>query len=731
MNSVDMNESADFWRDSIGVDTYPANTKEKKINYQWSKHKDNPLSEKEFQILKQQRAYEKGIAIKLGKVRHHPAKSHLYLLCIDIDKSIGLNAFLVRDDKSTTIQDLAKKTLVEQHEDDIGKAHIYFYSPFQFPEKGSDSTIGIEVRSNGLMFCSNSVHKNGHRYTIQGTDVPRTLDPNIAMELIRHIDAICRKYGLKYLEKGENAIITPKIREMVSKLEVDNTIIIPEGQRHITLLSLADSLLIKHHILANKSTDELKQFFENINSNLCKPYPLPQKEIDSIWKNAIGFVEDNREQLKSRNIQVKKKESLIEEATETILSLHKFTTIEESKEILYYNNGVYEKGGEILIEKELETNFGYRLKINDIKEIKDHIRRKTYVKNDEFDKDLNIINLKNGLYLIDENKIIQHDPNYYSLNQKPLAYDLYIKPKLFGKFLSEVLYPSEIRTAIEIMAYTFLRYNPFEVFCVLVGVGSNGKNVFTGILNSLHGSKNVSNVSLKSILQERFALADLENKDVNVDTELSSGIINDISTLKKLTGKQPIRIERKNKDAYDTILHAKQFFSANELPSINDVSDARFRREILIPFPNQFEEGINADPKLLEKLTSDEELSGIFNVLMKALRRILKNQRIYVNQKTIQERREKHELVSNPIKIFLDNAIAEDSIESDQVIKDDLYIAYQNFCKYHRLPIENKENFGRILKKVHCFKDGRQSKGERKTIWKYVRLVNWANTDPQ
>ena len=35
----------------------------------------------------------------------------------------------------------------------------------------------------------------------------------------------------------------------------------------MTLLSLADSLLIKHHILNNKSVDELKEFFENVNIN--------------------------------------------------------------------------------------------------------------------------------------------------------------------------------------------------------------------------------------------------------------------------------------------------------------------------------------------------------------------------------------------------------------------------------------------------------------------------------
>jgi hypothetical protein len=54
-------------------------------------------------------------------------------------------------------------------------------------------------------------------------------------------------------------------------------------------------------------------------------------------------------------------------------------------------------------------------------------------------------------------------------------------PKLFGRFLHQVLYPSEIRTAVDLMAYTFYRDNPFEIITILFGYGANGKSVFTGL----------------------------------------------------------------------------------------------------------------------------------------------------------------------------------------------------------------------------------------------------------
>ena len=44
------------------------------------------------------------------------------------------------------------------------------------------------------------------------------------------------------------------------------------------------------------------------------------------------------------------------------MSKYNFLTIEESKDILFYENGIYKKRGEIIIEKELEMMFGYSLK---------------------------------------------------------------------------------------------------------------------------------------------------------------------------------------------------------------------------------------------------------------------------------------------------------------------------------------------------------------------------------
>lgn len=66
--------------------------------------------------------------------------------------------------------------------------------------------------------------------------------------------------------------------------------------------------------------------------------------------------------------------------------------------------------------------------------IKGHIMRQTYIKKHEFDNDLNIINLKDGLYNILTKESKPHSPLYHSIKQKPFPYNKMMKSQLFENF---------------------------------------------------------------------------------------------------------------------------------------------------------------------------------------------------------------------------------------------------------------------------------------------------------
>src|SRR5215211_7383052 len=161
-----MNDGADFWHNDTGVNTIPANTRNKKLIISWKEYQENPVSEETFEQWKRNGVFEKGIAIIPGKIPRGENKGK-YLIAMDIDDEKGLKEFLTRNGKVTTIEQVASHTLVEQRKDDTNRAHIYFISPIPFPSKGTDTNIGIEVKgegTHGLIFVSPSIHKNGHPY---------------------------------------------------------------------------------------------------------------------------------------------------------------------------------------------------------------------------------------------------------------------------------------------------------------------------------------------------------------------------------------------------------------------------------------------------------------------------------------------------------------------------------------------------------------------------------------
>jgi P4 family phage/plasmid primase-like protien len=852
------NESADYWYYNIGVNTIPADTKNKRIMISWKEIQDKSIPIEIHESRKKLGHYNDGIAILTGKIWRGKYEGK-YLIGIDCDNKIVINE-ICNSLSFKDINELANWTIVEQHKDNQEKAHIYILSTKPFKNKGRNvdkTKLGslseipaIEIKcERQTMFTTPSIHKDGSPYEILGIKEPVLFD-----EFEQTLENIFRKYGMEdyVYHNNSNSKLPEPLRKLILLLEIPSVFEfkIHEGTRHTTMLSFANSLLFKYRYNNNINRDELKDFFYKVNNNICFPSPLPETEIKTIWRDALKLEEqtskikilnDDKDDTSNYNTQViipleigdkllekdivqnfvfdletnsidctlnskykpgtrvivpinikqwpdgrrkfkkecmekgieeedislllesldnnvdlikthylenhrknvieraeasieqrRQRFELIEDGTDFIMAKYRFLTIEESNDILFYdsNKGVYTFRGHVIIDKEIDKRYGYKLKTADITEIKNYVKRKTYVKLQDFDSNIDIINLKNGLYNWRTGEFLPHTPDYYSLNQKSFPYDPDARPKRFIKFLREVLYLQDIRTAVELIAYTFIRKNLFEHYFILIGKGANGKNVFIGILSNLHGLTNISNVALKSLAKERFALVDLVNKDVNVDTESTS--INDISTLKKLTGIQPIRVEQKGQPAFNAEIFAKQIFNANELPTTSDNTDARFRREIIIHFPNQFEEGINADPDLLNKIIkNEEEMSGIFNLIVNSMRTIINRNKIHVNAATISARRTKAKLTQNPIKAFLDDALAKEPTSDDYETSEDMHDAFQRFCSHHQISGPGFDKFSEDLRIKHGLDKGRKKtkEGKKKTIWKGCKLVKWKNTD--
>jgi len=71
---------------------------------------------------------------------------------------------------------------------------------------------------------------------------------------------------------------------------------------------------------------------------------------------------------------------------------------------------------------------------------------------------------------------------------------------------------------------------------------------------------------------------------------------------------------------------------------------------------------------------------------MHALRNIFKNNRLHFNEKTIEERRSKHERSVNPVKAFIEALLTQgDTTEDDNITKEDFYNAFKRYCNRYKI----------------------------------------------
>jgi hypothetical protein len=222
------------------------NTRNKNVQVGWKCYQNNPITRLQHEIWKNTDAFANGLAIIPGRVWHNDNKRGLYFISVDVDKAKGIREFCTINGKAIRLNQISKKFLVEQHKDNQDRAHISFYSPIPFPQKAPDTVLGLEVKGqgeHGLIFCSPSIHKDGKPYEIIGTKEPVVLSHAEAADLIQYINLTCIRNGIQYLAKYNRL---NQLKPMIHTLTVDPRIRIPEGERHATLLSVADSLLLRY-----------------------------------------------------------------------------------------------------------------------------------------------------------------------------------------------------------------------------------------------------------------------------------------------------------------------------------------------------------------------------------------------------------------------------------------------------------------------------------------------------
>ncbi len=397
-----------------------------------------------------------------------------------------------------------------------------------------------------------------------------------------------------------------------------------------------------------------------------------------------------------------------------IMGIYAFKTLTDTEEVLYYQEGVYNFRGEIIIKKECEELIN-DCSTHQANEVINIIRRRSYIKREEFNKDFSKMVVNNGILNLDTLELQEHTKEHLSTVKIPIDFDQKARCPMFLEFLKECLEPHDIITLIEGMAniLTGNREN-FEISMMWIGEGSNGKSTALKIITGVIGQDNCSNVSIHAMNYERFSVSQLEGKLVNICGDVANKELTNLGTFKQLVSADPIAAEKKGKDHYTLTNFSKMFFAANEMPNIIDNSDGAFRRIYVTKWKNQFLAGVNRIENY-DKIILDNEKSGIFNLLIENYRTLIKNRGFRYKQH-IAEVREMIKSEADKLLSFIQECLVK---SPNAYIKKDLfYEVYQKFCSFNNYEVYSKQKLGANLPTYGILDDSKKLNGKAYRVWK-------------
>lgn len=317
------------------------------------------------------------------------------------------------------------------------------------------------------------------------------------------------------------------------------------------------------------------------------------------------------------------------------------------------------------------------------------------------DNDVVKINLLNGTYHINSNGsgkgnvLKSANKEDYFKYQLPFEFNPDSKAPEFERFLNDVLPDKGCQNVLlEYIAYALTRQLKLEKVLILYGTGSNGKSAFFEIITALLGATNVSTIDMRKICDESgYYRVGLDAKLLNYASEFGGKIDNQM--FKKLISGEPVEARHPNKEPIIIKDYCKFMFNANKLPEVEH-TDAFFRRPIILPFTTKIDKSI-MDIHLPKRIIKNE-LSGIFNLVLDGLERLLR-QDGFSESELINNELAKFKKENNSVAMFLEEEhwIAS---KTQKIRLIDLYPFYERYCRESGQISFSRKNFSKRLKEL-------------------------------
>lgn len=362
------------------------------------------------------------------------------------------------------------------------------------------------------------------------------------------------------------------------------------------------------------------------------------------------------------------------------------------------------------------------------------------VNSDKFNSNPFLFNCQNGTYDFKTNTFKEFDKSDYITNISNVIYDKNAGCPRFNKFLDEVMESKKdkIDYLMKMAAYGFTGDVKYDCFFIIYGAKTrNGKSTFVNqifyMLGNYANSLKPATVTRKQMNSGGSAatpdLADVKDSRFVTVSEIENGMMLDISLIKSLTGKNPVkaRFLYENEQLYYPKF--KLFFDTNFLMRMTDDTIFQSDRLHLIEFTRHFEFE-ERDLDLSDKLRT--ETSGIFNLIIEYYNR-LNSEGFIIPQDSLNTIK-RYQLNSNNILNYKSTRLFED--KQCYITTSKLYEDYKKWCEEEEIKNMAKKNFKEeMLKNGALYTEKERRKGHDgvsdNTYWVkgFNFIENKGNTD--
>jgi len=422
--------------------------------------------------------------------------------------------------------------------------------------------------------------------------------------------------------------------------EQDNELIeIKEkGERQdpeITAYQITQHLVLKQHVIGK---DEIKEHLDSWQRFRRYKWDSKQirKIIDSVWSNKKTF---KQIKLIAYQLGIERTPILLDkgqtiEVAEWLRGRYHIKRIDIDGKLLFFNDYFYEQRAGELIKRKARECLSVSTK-TDMNEILSYIEDTSeLITLSDIEKHVHLKCLLNGVYNIKTREFSNgvFDPKHIILNQIPHNFDESNSYERIDKVVVSIISNNNDRQSFYDWISTCLHpYTGIDFQFTGVGQSGTGKSQLCDLVVFTLGEDNVSEASIHSIAKDPTTQLDTAYKMANIDRDMSNGDINHPEIIKKWITQDRFRARAIFEHSGDFRPTSRWLGMSNDLYEIPNHDDAQaiYERTHLVRIENKFRGQENQINKIIEKVSTDEQLNGFITYLLKNAAEIYENQKIH------------------------------------------------------------------------------------------------------